>query len=90
MPSPLPSQLTRHAAPAGEKKTDRRAPPPGGRRRVGEAAKTGATILKSAGKVFWGGYSAYFADPDGHPWEVAWDPHWSLGEDGGVTLPVQD
>ena len=54
------------------------------------AAKAGATILKPAGKVFWGGYSGYFTDPDGHPWEVAWNPHWTLGEDGSVTLPAQD
>ncbi len=57
---------------------------------LAEAAKAGATILKPAGKVFWGGYSGYFTDPDGHPWEVAWNPHWTLGEDGSVTLPAQD
>ncbi len=51
-----------------------------------EAAAAGATILKSAREVFWGGYSGYFADPDGHPWEVAWNPHWTLGPDGGVIL----
>jgi hypothetical protein len=36
------------------------------------------TILKPAQEVFWGGYSGYFADPDGHVWEVAYNPHWKL------------
>ena len=57
---------------------------------LAEAVKAGATILKPAGKEFWGGYSGFFTDPDGHPWEVAWNPHWTLGEDGSVTLPAQD
>ena len=56
---------------------------------LAEAAAAGATLLKPAGDVFWGGYSGYFADPDGHPWEVAWNPHWPLGEDGGVRIPAQ-
>ena len=51
------------------------------------AKKAGATILKDAHDTFWGGYSGYFADPDGHPWEVAWNPFWTLGPDGAVTLP---
>ena len=55
---------------------------------LAEAAAAGATILKPAQDVFWGGYSGYFADPDGHPWEVAWNPHWALGDDGGVKLPT--
>ena len=46
----------------------------------------GATILKPAEDAFWGGYSGYFADPDGHPWEVAWNPEWTLLEDGSVRL----
>jgi len=50
------------------------------------AAKAGARILKPAQDVFWGGYSGYFADPDDHPWEVAWNPHWTLAEDGSVRL----
>jgi catechol 2,3-dioxygenase-like lactoylglutathione lyase family enzyme len=53
---------------------------------LAEARAAGATILKAAAKTFWGGYSGYFADPDGHPWEVAWNPHWSFGEDGSVRL----
>jgi uncharacterized protein len=53
---------------------------------LAEAAAAGATILKPAQDVFWGGYSGYFADPDGHPWEVAWNPEWSLDDAGRVTL----
>jgi uncharacterized glyoxalase superfamily protein PhnB len=51
------------------------------------ARKAGATILKHAQEVFWGGYSGYFADPDGHPWEVAYNPHWKLDGAGAVALP---
>ncbi len=53
---------------------------------LAQAKAAGATILKPAQDVFWGGYSGYFADPDGHPWEVAWNPFWTIGKDGGVTL----
>jgi uncharacterized glyoxalase superfamily protein PhnB len=41
------------------------------------AAKAGATVLKPAHETFWGGYSGYFQDPDGHVWEVVWNPHWA-------------
>jgi uncharacterized protein len=51
------------------------------------AAAAGGTTLKPAGDTFWGGYSAYFADPDGYPWEVAWNPGWTLTPDGGIRLP---
>jgi len=47
----------------------------------------GATVLKPPQEAFWGGYSGYFADPDGHPWEVAFNPHWKLTSDGRVLLP---
>ena len=47
------------------------------------AKDAGATLLKPAHETSWGGYSGYFADPDGHPWEVAFNPH----PIGGVTLP---
>lgn len=53
---------------------------------MAEAELAGATILKPAEDVFWGGYSGYFADPDGHPWEVAWNPHSDLLADGTVRL----
>ncbi len=51
------------------------------------ARRAGATILKPAQRAFWGGYSGYFADPDGHPWEVAHNPHWKLDAAGRVVLP---
>lgn len=51
-----------------------------------EALKCGATKLKAPEKVFWGGYSGYYADPDGHVWEVAHNPFWSLNDDGSLTL----
>ncbi|MEQ8356503.1 MAG: VOC family protein [Kiloniellaceae bacterium] len=55
-----------------------------------EAEAAGATILKPGEKVFWGGYSGYFADPDGHPWEVAYNPFWTLKEDGTVSLEAPE
>jgi catechol 2,3-dioxygenase-like lactoylglutathione lyase family enzyme len=53
---------------------------------LAEAKRAGARILKPAENVFWGGYCGYFADPDGHPWEVAWNPGWPLDEAGRVSL----
>ena len=44
------------------------------------------TVLKPAETAIFGGLSGYFADPDGHPWEVAWNPGLNLGEDGSVTF----
>ena len=56
--------------------------------RVFDAAlAAGATLLKRPEKVFWGGYSGYFADPDGHVWEIATNPFWPLAADGSLTLP---
>ncbi len=46
----------------------------------------GATIIKPPEEVFWGGYSGYFSDPDGHSWEVAYNPHWVIGTDGRVSM----
>jgi uncharacterized glyoxalase superfamily protein PhnB len=51
------------------------------------ALAAGASPLKAPEKVFWGGYSGYWADPDGHVWEVAMNPFWPLAEDGSLTLP---
>lgn len=51
------------------------------------ALAAGAKALKRPEKVFWGGYSGYYADPDGHVWELAMNPFWPLGEDGSLTLP---
>lgn len=53
------------------------------------ALDAGATPLKRPEKVFWGGYSGYWADPDGHVWEVAMNPFWPLADDGSLTLPAQ-
>ena len=51
------------------------------------ALAAGGTGLKAPETVFWGGYSGYWADPDGHVWEVAMNPFWPLAEDGSLTLP---
>jgi uncharacterized protein len=53
---------------------------------IEEARAAGATIGREPAETFWGGYSGVFVDLDGHPWEVAHNPHWSLTEDGGVRL----
>ena len=50
------------------------------------AASAGAKILKPAREASWGGYSGYFADPDGFAWEIAWNPQWPLGPDGSVSF----
>jgi catechol 2,3-dioxygenase-like lactoylglutathione lyase family enzyme len=54
---------------------------------IGEARQAGATIAREPESTFWGGYSGVFHDPDGHPWEVAHNPHWTLDEQGRITLP---
>ncbi len=54
---------------------------------LANAKAAGATILKPAGTVFWGGYTAYFADPDGHLWEIAYNPGFPLSDDGRLLLP---
>ncbi len=46
----------------------------------------GVTIVKLPEDVFWGGYSGYFSDPDGHLWEVAWNPFLDLNEEGNVIM----
>ena len=51
------------------------------------ALACGATALKTPEKVFWGGYSGYYADPDGHVWELAMNPFWPLAADGSLTMP---
>lgn len=51
------------------------------------ALAAGATGMKAPEKVFWGGYSGYWSDPDGHVWEVAMNPFWPLAENGTLTLP---
>ena len=54
---------------------------------IEEARAAGATIGREPGETFWGGYSGVFIDPAGHPWEVAHNPRWTVGDDGSVTLP---
>jgi predicted lactoylglutathione lyase len=53
---------------------------------IEEARSAGATIGREPAETFWGGYSGIFIDPDGHPWEVSHNPHWTITEDGGVRL----
>ena len=55
---------------------------------MAKAEAAGARILKPGTKTFWGGYNGYFADPDGHLWEVAHNPFWPLERDGRVSLPA--
>jgi catechol 2,3-dioxygenase-like lactoylglutathione lyase family enzyme len=50
------------------------------------AESAGGRILKPAQDVFWGGHSGYFIDPDGHHWEVAWNPHFPLALDGTLLI----
>lgn len=52
-----------------------------------EAVTAGGTLLKAAEEASWGGYSGYFADPDGYPWEVAWNPGFPFNADGSLHLP---
>jgi catechol 2,3-dioxygenase-like lactoylglutathione lyase family enzyme len=51
------------------------------------ARAAGARILTPARDTDWGGYAGYFADPDGHAWEIAWNPHFPLRADGALELP---
>jgi uncharacterized protein len=54
---------------------------------MAHAVACGATLVKAPQKVFWGGYSGYFSDPDGHLWEVAYNPFFPLTEQGHISLP---
>ena len=56
-------------------------------RLLAEAVAAGATLLKPATRADWGGVSGYFADPDGHPWEIAHNPAFAIGSDGRTTIP---
>ena len=53
---------------------------------LGQAHAAGATLRRQGAETFWGGYSGVFIDPDGHPWEVAHNPHWTLDAGGAVSL----
>lgn len=54
---------------------------------LAEAIEAGGRLVRAAEDVFWGGHRGYFADPDGHLWEVAWNPFFPLDSEGRVTLP---
>ena len=53
---------------------------------IEEARSAGGAIPREPAETFWGGYSGMFCDPDGHPWEVAHNPNWEIGDDGAVTI----
>ncbi len=53
---------------------------------IEQARAAGATIAREPAETFWGGYSAAFVDPDGHAWEIAHNPSWTLADDGSVTI----
>jgi len=55
---------------------------------LAEVVAAGAKLMKPGQKAFWGGYSGYFADPDGHLWEVAFNPFLPLDDEGRVQLPA--
>ncbi|WP_405113153.1 VOC family protein [Micromonospora sp. NBC_01405] len=54
---------------------------------IGAAVEAGATVTRPARETFYGGYAGYFADPDGHLWEIAWNPGFPLAADGTLTIP---
>jgi hypothetical protein len=54
---------------------------------LAEAAAAGAELTQPARETFYGGYAGHFRDPDGHVWEVAWNPGFTLNPDGSLTLP---
>jgi uncharacterized glyoxalase superfamily protein PhnB len=54
---------------------------------AGEWVSCGGTMIKQPQRVFWGGYSGYVADPDGHMWELAYNPGFPLMPDGSMQLP---
>ena len=53
---------------------------------LAEAAAAGGTVKRAGAPTFWGGYSGLFADPDGHAWEIAHNPDWTLADDGSIRL----
>jgi catechol 2,3-dioxygenase-like lactoylglutathione lyase family enzyme len=54
---------------------------------LADAEHAGAEVTQAAGETFYGGYAGYFRDPDGHVWEIAYNPGFQLGPDGSITLP---
>jgi catechol 2,3-dioxygenase-like lactoylglutathione lyase family enzyme len=54
---------------------------------IDQARAAGGDVVRPGAETFWGGYSGVFRDPDGHPWEVAHNPRWTIADDGSVSLP---
>lgn len=54
---------------------------------LAQAVAAGARVLKPAQEASWGGYSGYFCDPDGFPWEAVWNPSFAVAEDGSIRIP---
>ena len=57
---------------------------------MAESARAGATVTRPATETFYGGYAGVFTDPDGHAWEIAYNPSFALAEDGSITIPDFD
>ncbi len=55
---------------------------------LAQAVAAGGALLKPAVEAEWGGYHGYFADPDGYPWEIAWNPGFPFAPDGSLDLPA--
>ena len=53
---------------------------------IEEVRAAGGGVVREPGETFWGGYSGAFTDPEGHPWEVAHNPSWTLAEDGSIRV----
>ena len=54
---------------------------------IAAAHRAGATVTREAQPTFYGGFAGYFSDPDGHLWEIAYNPGFALADDGSLTLP---
>lgn len=53
---------------------------------IAKAQRAKAKLIRAPHDAVWGGYTSYFQDPDGHAWEIAWNPHWKLDKNGDVRL----
>lgn len=53
---------------------------------IAQAEQAGAQVVRAPGQTFWGGYSGVFTDPDDHPWEIAYNPFWTVMPDGSTLL----
>ncbi len=54
---------------------------------VARMTACGGTVIKPPEEKLWGGYGGYVSDPDGHAWEIAWNPHFSIGDNGAISIP---